>query len=250
MTVNELQKCLIKEIEQITKEMSFLDCERNPASMKGYSQAIPIFSVFRETDSIDKEPLGEDSLFPYFVVRADSVEYQADDKDQALKKALNLTARQARERLAQKAQETYAVKKTSFRKEIKIRSATTNRMSASLLASGRAKELLDFKVSPATVQKGNKRPKITKGKVLKRSPMKKLQIGELKAFVVRFSNGHKAVAQRRSKQRYPIKNLLSPSVPVMLGNARRVYGIVEPYIQDDLERNLEHFVSMALEGKN
>ncbi len=81
MTVNELQKCLIKEIEQITKEMSFLDCERNPASMKGYSQAIPIFSVFRETDSIDKEPLGEDSLFPYFVVRADSVEYQADDKD-------------------------------------------------------------------------------------------------------------------------------------------------------------------------
>lgn len=170
-------------------------------------------------------------------------------RDQALKKALNLTARQARERLAQKAQETYAVKKTSFRKEIKIRSATTNRMSASLLASGRAKELLDFKVSPATVQKGNKRPKITKGKVLKRSPMKKLQIGELKAFVVRFSNGHKAVAQRRSKQRYPIKNLLSPSVPVMLGNARRVYGIVEPYIQDDLERNLEHFVSMALEGK-
>ena len=81
MTVNELQKCLIKEIEQITKEMSFLDCERNPASMKGYPQAIPIFSVFRETDSIDKEPLGEDSLFPYFVVRADSVEYQADDKD-------------------------------------------------------------------------------------------------------------------------------------------------------------------------
>lgn len=63
MTVNELQKCLIKEIEQITKEMSFLDCERNPASMKGYPQAIPIFSVFRETDSIDKEPLGEDSLF-------------------------------------------------------------------------------------------------------------------------------------------------------------------------------------------
>ena len=43
MTVNELQKCLIKEIEQITKEMSFLDCERNPASMKGYPQAIPIW---------------------------------------------------------------------------------------------------------------------------------------------------------------------------------------------------------------
>ena len=58
MTVNELQKCLIKEIEQITKEMSFLDCERNPASMKGYPQAIPIFSVFRETDSIDEGVFG------------------------------------------------------------------------------------------------------------------------------------------------------------------------------------------------
>lgn len=87
MTVNALQERLILEIERITKDMSLLDSKGRQAVLKGYPQAIPVFSVFREwkedaeENDGQEELQGEDELFPYFVVRADGIEYQAEDKD-------------------------------------------------------------------------------------------------------------------------------------------------------------------------
>lgn len=174
-----------------------------------------------------------------------------DDKDQsmkkALKKAVNETAKQARKRLVDEAKKKYAVKKNRFNKSIKIKNATTSKPVAHIISSGEVNELMDFKVSPARYATGEQRPDMLKGKVVKAKGMKRLQIGSLKAFITKFSNGHQSVVQRTGKGR-KIKKLLSPSAPVMLGNRKRVYGIVEPYIGDDLRENLRKFVSRQLGG--
>ncbi|MEW4411533.1 hypothetical protein [Clostridium sp. AN503] len=81
MTINELQRQLIAEIEQLAKEVSLVDKAGKPAMLKGYQQAIPIFPVFAEMP-YDAESDGtgnfreETDLFPYFIVRIDTVEYQ------------------------------------------------------------------------------------------------------------------------------------------------------------------------------
>ena len=59
-----------------------------------------------------------------------------------------------------------------------------------------------------------------------------------KAFLVKFHNGHVSVAQRYGKARYPIKKLLSNSVPTMIGNKERVFGVLEPEIYDTLMDNI------------
>ncbi|RHR51970.1 hypothetical protein DWX10_16255 [Clostridium sp. AF18-27] len=169
-------------------------------------------------------------------------------QNEAMKKALNMTAKQARDRLAAEAQKNYVIKKVSFRKEMKIKSATTATLTARIVSSGSPNDIVNFKVSPATVRTGNNRPKIVRGKVLKSGSLKPLQKGGIKAFLVRFSNGHKAVAQRAGRKRLPTKTLLSPSVPIMLGSSKRVIGVVQPHIEQDLKKNLRNFISKAMEG--
>jgi len=84
MTANELQRQLIKEIEYLTKDMSLKDKNGKPADLKGYPQAIPVQNVFTAVpyDTDDSEEDG-DELFPYFIVRMDTVEYQKKEADGA-----------------------------------------------------------------------------------------------------------------------------------------------------------------------
>lgn len=166
----------------------------------------------------------------------------------AMKKALNMTAKQARDRLAAEAQRKYTIKKVNFRKEMKIKNATNATLAARIVTSGSPNDIVDYKVSPAAIKTGRSRPKIVRGQVLKVGRLKPLQKGGIKAFLVRFSNGHKAAAQRRGNERFPVKTMLSPSVPIMLGSSKRVYGVVQPYIEKDLRENLRKFIAQAMEG--
>ena len=50
--------------------------------------------------------------------------------NQVLKQALNETAKQARERLSEQAKKVYAIKKTAFRKDMKIKKATVSKPQA------------------------------------------------------------------------------------------------------------------------
>lgn len=155
-----------------------------------------------------------------------------------LTKAINVTAKDARTDLTKKAQEAYAVKGGKFNKAMKLKNATTGRLTATLRATGSAMELKDFKVSPASVPTQTTRPDITKAKVLKGSGMKPLQMGTLKAFVAKFRSGHVSVVQRRGPARLPLKKLLSPAIPQMLGSERKVYGVVKPQIEKNLQKNI------------
>lgn len=164
------------------------------------------------------------------------------DAPKALRNALNTTAQKARRNLAAEAQKTYVVKTGRFTRAMTIKRATTGNLEAIIKATGAPMELKDFKVSPASVRTGSSAPSIVKAKVLSSSSLKGLQKGSLKAFVARYSSGHVAVAQRISKARLPIKSLYSNSIPVMIGNEKRVYKAVEPTIMEDLQSNIERQV--------
>ena len=166
----------------------------------------------------------------------------------ALKNAINATAKQARKELATKAQETYVVKSGRFNKAMKIKNATQGNLEATIKATGAPLELKDFKVSPASVKTGASRPSMVKGKVLAANGMKNLQKGGIKAFVTKFASGHATVAQRQSDARLPIKTLYSNSIPKMLGNERKVYGIVKPNIERNLQENINKQVRKILEA--
>ncbi len=165
-----------------------------------------------------------------------------------LKNAINQTAKQARKDLATEAQKTYVVKSGRFNKAMKIKNATAGSLEATIKATGAPMELKDYKVSPATARTGGKRPSITKAKVLAAGSMKGLQKGDIKAFVTKFTSDHASVAQRRGASRLPVKVLFSNSIPKMLGNERRVYGIVRPSIEQHLRENVEKQVRKVLEA--
>lgn len=166
----------------------------------------------------------------------------------ALKNAINQTAKQARKDLATEAQKTYVVKSGRFNKAMTIKNATQSSLEATIKATGAPMELKDYKVSPATARTGANRPDLTKAKVLKAGSMKGLQKGNIKAFVAKFSSGHASVAQRRGSARLPLKVLFSNSIPKMLGNEKRVYGVVRPTIEQNLQENIDKQVRKILEA--
>lgn len=166
------------------------------------------------------------------------------ESSKVLKNAVNRTAKQAKEKLAEQAKETYVVKKTRFTKAMATKNATTAKPEATINITGAQLELKDFKVSPATYKPKN-RPSATKAKVLLSSSMKPLEAGS-KAFLAKFANGHVSVVQRKTRKRYPLKKLLSNSIPTMVGSQERVYGIVEPDIYDDLMANIKAEIGKVL----
>jgi hypothetical protein len=58
-----------------------------------------------------------------------------------------------------------------------------------------------------------------------------------------------SVVQRLSKDRLPLKILYSPSIPKMLGNEQKVFGIVEPDINQNLRLNLAKYIHEVLEER-
>lgn len=162
---------------------------------------------------------------------------------QALKNAVNATAKDAKKDLANKAKETYAVKSPRFQKAIGMKNATAAKPTATLKITGAVNELADFKF------KSNEGVNAARGKVLKSSALKTLEKGNLKAFITKFGSGHTSVVQRKGASRLPLKKLLSPSIPTMIGNEAKVYGIVRPNIEDNLQKNIQKQIDKILGGK-
>ena len=176
---------------------------------------------------------------------------------EALKNAVNDTARDAKKDLANKAAETYAVKKANFKRAIKQENATKSSPLATLVITGKANALTDFRYST------NRGEKSAKGKLLKARSLKDLteKRRRLKAFVVKFKSGHVAVVRREPSESYTrgleerqrkkldtakLREYLAPPIPRMIGNKDKVYGVVEPKMQENLRRNMEKQVEKIL----
>ena len=186
------------------------------------------------------------------------LKHMSKEAPTVLKRAVNATARDAKTDLANKARETYAVKAPRFKKSIVQKNATNSKPVATLIVKGKSLPLADFKYRKHGGGAG------AKAKVYKENSLKDLTLnGKLKAFVVKFKSGHLAVARRDPPNKYTsglaaristggdrtkIKEFYSLSIPGMIGNERKVYVIVKPNIQRNLDKHVEREVSRILRG--
>ena len=130
-----------------------------------------------------------------------------------LKNALNSTARKVRRQIIKDSKGRYALKeKKALQSESKILSASASTLEAAVLAKGPMRDIMDFMTKPNTDTAA------AAAKVLNSGAMKPLEAGGLKAFIATFRSGHTAIVQRRGAERLPVKKLLSPAVPHMMGN--------------------------------
>jgi len=160
----------------------------------------------------------------------------------ALKNAINMTAKDARTDLWAKANATYTIKKGGFNKDMKLTPANVGNLEAILLTRGAPIEMIKFRV---TGRKGTPRVEILRGQVK--------SMGD-RSFVnnvaKKGTHTHVAVAKYigGKNSRLKIQKKFSVSSPIMIGNERRVYGIVEPNIIKNLQDNVDKQVNKILGG--
>lgn len=160
----------------------------------------------------------------------------------ALKNAINATAKDARTDLWAKANATYTIKKGGFNKDMKLTPANVGNLEAVLLTRGAPIEMIKFRV---TGRKGTPRVEILRGQVK--------SMGD-RSFVnnvaKKGTHTHVAVAKYigGKNSRLKIQKKFSVSSPIMIGNERKVYGIVEPNIIKNLQNNVDKQVSKILGG--
>lgn len=148
-----------------------------------------------------------------------------------LKNALNSTARKVRRQIIKDSKGRYALKeKKALQSESKILSASASTLEAAVLAKGPMRDIMDFMTQPNT-------DTAAAAKVLDSGAMKPLEAGGLKAFITTFRSGHTAIVQRRGAERLPVKKLLSPAVPHMMGN-EEVRAEAEALAYETLQREI------------
>ena len=165
----------------------------------------------------------------------------------ALKNALNKTAKDARSDLAKKAQETYAVKVGGFSSRMKIKPATAGNLEAVIETRGKPVEMRYFSHRGGrkgaqlyvTIIKGFQKSMGRRSFYNKIS--KKGQSGSGHMAIAKFVGGSK-----EQPNRLKIEEKYSVSVPQMIGSKRRVYGVLEPNIQEHLRNNVDKQVSKIL----
>lgn len=191
----------------------------------------------------------------------------------AIRDSVNDTAKTARTRLDDKVKEVYAIKKSGFNKAVKIRRATNKTLTAHITGITKKTPLASFTYRKNTLGDGKYYVPVLKktltgsgGKAVtakekNKSPIKELvSPGGAKAFITkvrkfkgRDSEGKYVQDETKTKtgifQRTKsgkIRQLYGPSVAEMIKDID-VYGIVEPYIKEDLKSNLDRQIERRLE---
>lgn len=176
-----------------------------------------------------------------------------------LKKTINSTAKSARREIAEQTKEEYTVKIGSFNKTMKIENATQKYLQATIHTKGSPLPLYGFK------RRKNTQMEAAKAQVLSDGRLKELVLKDgadngkdLKAFVQKIPNtGYVGIFQRMtdsdrkkssSEKKNAIKQLYAPSIPQMTGNEEKVYSVVQPFITQELRKNLEKHIDMVMEG--
>lgn len=85
MTINELQDHLIKEIENLTRDMYITDSQGELTGLTGYPQSAEnsALSGKEAADTQAGMDQQEEKYLPYFVVRVDKVEYRKKEAENA-----------------------------------------------------------------------------------------------------------------------------------------------------------------------
>lgn len=164
-----------------------------------------------------------------------------------LKNAINSTARKVRKQLVKDAKGEYAVKNTKALKDEsqggpKVLTATTANMSAAIQSRGPMQDIMAFMTRP------NTKTGAAAAQVLASGGMKPLEMGDLKAFVTKFASGHVAIVQRKGAEHLPVKKLLSPAVPFMLGNEtvrNQAEVLAYEILQGEIDKRIQKVLGKA-----
>ena len=164
-----------------------------------------------------------------------------------LKNAINSTARKVRKQLVKDAKGEYAIKDTKALKDEsmggpKVLTATTANMSAAIRSRGPMQDIMAFMTRP------NTKTGAAAAQVLASGSMKPLEMDGLKAFVTKFASGHVAIVQRKGAERLPVKKLLSPAVPFMLGNEtvrEKAEALAYETLQGEIDKRIQKVLDKA-----
>lgn len=220
-------------------------------------------TITRRSDDSGAAIEVEISAGNYLTVVENMLGYLRGQAPNTLRNAVNAVAKEMKNRMVEQARETYATKGI-LKKDVKIRRASGSNYTAKLQSRGERLGMAKFKVSPGRLAHGRRRPKQYKANVLRSSSLKVMKYGDMKAFLVQFSSGHKALVQRDPSKRYgegkanarktkygkyadmtAIVEKKGPSVAEMLGS-RRVYGALEPEMGDRLREEVLRQVSKTI----
>lgn len=171
-----------------------------------------------------------------------------DKSKYVLRAAINNTAKEVEKRMVTEANERYAIKggKKSIREANKTKKATVSNLAAIIEAKGAPLDLTKYKVSPATYFPGSRgAPSWIKAQVLKSGKPKRMALrpgasgDKYKGFVVKFSSGHIAFAERvpgTSMRGRPEKEAI-----------RTLYAISKPKTEEVVfKENIDSDVNMIL----
>lgn len=157
-----------------------------------------------------------------------------------LQKAVKTTAQKVRRQIVKDATGQYALTddrglKHQNKGAPKVSSSKGAEISSTIISKGSMQDIMAFLTQP------NTKTGAAAAQVLNNSTPKKLEKGDLKAFVTRFSNGHVAIVQRTGPERLPVKKLLSPAVPHMLGNEivrSKATAMAYEILQAEIEKHI------------
>jgi len=176
-----------------------------------------------------------------------------DKSKMALRTAINNAAKEVEKRMAKEAGQRYARHEGGMRpyREINsIKKAKVGKLEAIIEAKDRASDLYDYKLSSRTYFPGSVgAPNWIKAKQMKSAKMQKMALrktgrDKYKAFVVRYQNGHIALAERipgthmkGRPEKEAIRSLYATSKP----KAEEVVfkRDIDDEVQDILARNIE-----------
>lgn len=189
-----------------------------------------------------------------------------DKSTMVLRTAINNTAKETMTLLVNEANKEYQIRQTSkIKKTLDFKGATTKKLVATITSEGRVNELYNFMVKPRTYIRGGgvqggydahtKRGAAYQNIFLKQNAA--ADEDKYRAFVVKYKNGHRTLAQRRPGKRMKsdpskefLKTLFAPSIPNILGDEKGVYGIVEPQMYDMLQQNIQEQIHRYLGGRS
>lgn len=192
-----------------------------------------------------------------------------DKAPKVLATATNSTARRINTLMKQAIRKTYTYHRSDKMKgAFKLgKKATTTSPSATITVVSESPHLSDFKVTPAAPTKDGY--EAVKAQVLKRGGEKSIQMGDIKAFIAKFSNSKIAVAQRLPGATYTrgrqaraakygdradmtkIKALFGPSITKMAAKVHEesVASETEAILQDNIQKQIKKMIAKQMEGK-
>ena len=163
-----------------------------------------------------------------------------------LRNALNSTARKVRKQMLTDVKGEYAIKNTKALRDTaqggpKVLTASSANLSAAIRSRGPMQDMMSF------MTQANRGTSAAEVQVMASGSMKPLEVDGLKAFVTRFASGHTAIVQRKGTSRLPVKKLLSPAVPHMLGS-EAVRAQAEQLTYETLHAEIDKRIAKVLGG--